>query len=98
LASESAQAALVLVSKNPVRKEGASMKKQFTVASREPQKVEREVLIDGAKVPVLVPAVIAQLIPDKDDGTGTIKVALSAEDLGLFRPGDKIVVEFSAAE
>jgi hypothetical protein len=74
------------------------MKVEFTVASREPQQVEREIELDGAKHRVLVPAVIVQLLPVKDDGTGTLKVSVDKESLEIFKPGNKVSVEFAAAK
>ena len=71
------------------------MKVQFTVASCEAQHVMREVDIDGVKANVPIPGVVAQLLPVKEDGTGTIKVAVAPDFINLFKVGATIVVEFS---
>lgn len=73
------------------------MKLEFTVATKAAQQVERTVEIDGESHKVLVPSVIAQLIPVKDDGTGTLKVSVDKDSQSLFTPGAKITVTFSAA-
>jgi hypothetical protein len=84
------------VEENYSWEEGGAMKVEFTCVSREPQNVVREVEIDGEKKSLEVPAVIAQLTPLKENGTGKLKVAIDEASKELFTPGNKVSVEFSA--
>lgn len=74
------------------------MKKQFVVASCHPQQVEREIDLDGKPTKVLVDAVVTQLVPSVEDGSGSIKVVVPADDAAAFEAGKVVDVTFSIGE
>lgn len=61
------------------------MKAQFTLVSCEPQHIEREVEVDGAKIKVPIPGVVAQFVPVVENGSGTLKLAILADDQEAFK-------------
>lgn len=73
------------------------MKAEFKLVSCEPQSVMREVEVDGAKINVPVPGVIAQLVPAVENGSGTLKLAVSAEFQETFQAnvGQTATIEVS---
>lgn len=72
------------------------MKKTYKVFSLNPQQVEIDVSVGGKTVKALVDANIAQLLPEVDDGAGTLKLAVDKEHLEKFKVGSIITAEFSA--
>ena len=74
------------------------MKRNYKVFSCEPQQVEINVIVSGKSVKALVPAVIAQLTPAEENGSGTMKVTVDEEHLSMFKVGTTMTLEFSSAE
>jgi len=72
------------------------MKKVYKVFSVEPQQVEVVANVGGKPTKVLAPTVVAQLVPVHDDGSGTLKTAVDAENLKMFELGDEVTVTFSS--
>lgn len=61
------------------------MKAQFMLVSCEPQHVEREVEVDGVKIKVPIPGVVAQFVPVVENGSGTLKLAVPVGDQEAFK-------------
>lgn len=74
------------------------MTKVYKVFSIQPQQAECTVLVAGKPVTALIDATIAQLIPVHDDGSGTIKISVDSEHVGLFAIDSLVNITFASGD